>query len=87
MKHIYILLIVFFLLFGLTGCQSLVEGFLLMSIIIGVPMMLLMFLGGVFSNLKHKGKYSRLDGSLTENLVGLIVLLLFIGGLVKACNG
>ena len=57
-----------------------------MSIIIGGPMMLLMLIGGVYSNLKHKGKNSSLDGSLSENLVGLIVLLLFIGALVKGCN-
>lgn len=87
MRRNKILLIVLPLVFGLTGCKSLVGGFVLMSIIIGVPMMLLIFLGGLFSNLKHKGKYSSIDGSFSENLIGIIVLLLFIGGFIKACNG
>ena len=78
------------LLSGLMGCKSIVEGlvggFVLISFIIGIPIFLLMFLGGVFSNLKNKGKYSQIDGNLFENLIGLVVILLFIFGFVKACN-
>lgn len=29
----------------------------------------------------------KIDGSFSENLIGIIVLLLFIGGFIKACNG
>jgi len=71
------------------GCKSITDGiaggFVLLSIIIGLPLMILLFLGNTISSIKNKGKYNSLDGNLTENLVGLIVLLIFAFGLIKGC--
>ncbi len=71
---------------GCSATNDAVGGFVLLSVIIGAPVMLLMFLGGIFSNIRHKGEYSRLDGSLSENLTGLIVILIFLYGLFKGCS-
>ena len=49
-------------------------------------MFLLMFVGGIISNLKHKGKHSSLDGTLSENVIGLIVILIFVFGFIKSCS-
>ncbi len=88
MKKTTICVICFFAL-GLLGCKSiadgLVEGFVLLSIIIGLPLMILLFLGNTISSIKNKGKYNSIDGSPTENIIGLMVLLLFAFGLIKGC--
>jgi len=86
MKKGIIKLLFFQALFLLSGCRAIGEGFVLMSLIIGIPMFLLMFIGGIFSNLKHKGKYSSIDGNLFENVIGLIVILIFIFGFIKGCS-
>jgi len=86
MKQVQIISVLILLSITLVGCKQIIEGFLLMSVIIGVPIMFLMFLGGVYSNIKHKGKYSSIDGNLSENLIGLIVLTLFIIAIAKGCS-
>jgi hypothetical protein len=89
-KKIFTSLFIILLFSTLSGCQGLVKdfvgGFVLISLIIGIPVFILMFLGGIFSNLKHKGKYSSIDGSLFENIIGLVVILIFVFGFVKACS-
>lgn len=73
----------------LIGCKSIADGlaggFVLLSIVIGLPFMIILFLGNTISSIKNKGKYSALDGNPTENIIGLIVLLLFAFGLIKGC--
>jgi hypothetical protein len=73
----------------LSGCKSIADGmvggFVLLSIIIGLPLMISLFLGNTISSIKNKGKYNSIDGNPTENLIGLIVLLLFAFGLIRGC--
>jgi hypothetical protein len=88
MKKITICLI-YFSAFVLLGCKGIVDGmvggFVLLSIIIGLPLMILLFLGNTISSIKNKGKHNSIDGSPLENIIGLIVLLLFAFGLFKGC--
>jgi hypothetical protein len=89
MKKIKLAFLTFLISFLFVGCSAVDNiggGFVMVAVIIGVPFMLLMFLGGVYSNIKHKGKYSSLDGNLTENLIGLIVILIFLYGIFKGCS-
>lgn len=86
MKSKRFLPFLFIIAIVLNGCNGIIDGFILLSLIIGVPVMLIMFLGGIISNLKFKGKYSGIDGTLAENIFGLIIILLFLAGFVKACN-
>jgi hypothetical protein len=50
MRNKRLLTFLFIITIGLNGCNGIVDGFILMSIIIGIPMMLIMFLGGIISN-------------------------------------
>jgi hypothetical protein len=89
MKKVILPFLIFQISLLFVGCSAVdnaVGGFVMLAIIVGVPFMLLMFLGGIFSNIRDKGKYSRLDGSLSENLIGLIVIVIFIFGLFKGCS-
>ena len=79
----------YFSAFYLSGCKSIADsmvgGFVILSIIIGLPLMIFIFLGNTISSIKNKGKYNSIDGNPTENIIGLLVLLLFAFGLIKGC--
>lgn len=81
--------VIYFSAFGLSGCKSIADGmvggFVILSIIIGLPLMILLFLGNTISSIKNKGKNNSFDGNPTENIIGLLVLLLFAFGLIKGC--
>lgn len=85
-KLVFLTFLISFLFVGCSAVNNVAGGFVMVAVIIGIPFMLLMFLGNIYSNIKNKGEYSRLDGNLTENLIGLIVILIFLYGIFKGCS-
>lgn len=89
MKKVTLSFLIFQISLLFAGCSAAgnaVSGFVVVAAIIGIPLMLLMFLGNIFSNVKNKGTDSGLNGNLAENLIGLIVIVIFLFGIFKGCS-
>ncbi|WP_396141692.1 hypothetical protein [Flavobacterium sp.] len=89
MKKVILAFLVFQISILFVGCSAVddvASGFVIVALIIGGPLMLLLLFGNIVSNIRNKGKYSHIEGSLSENLFGLIVMLIFLFGLFKGCS-
>lgn len=82
--------LVLLVLLGTSGCQSIAQnlgtGFVMISLILGIPVFILLFLGNIVEGIRNKEKGGELGSDFLPSLFHLVWILVIVGLFVKGCN-